>query len=94
VLNARDAMPEGGRLTVKAANLYLDPQYSQTNPGMAPGQYVMISVSDTGTGMSTETLGRAFEPFFTTKAVGQGTGLGLSQEYGFVTQSGGASQNL
>ena len=88
-LNARDAMPEGGKLTIEAANIYLDHQYGRFNPEIAPGQYVMIAASDTGAGMSPETIGHAFEPFFTTKSVGQGTGLGLSQVYGFVKQSGG-----
>ena len=88
-LNARDAMPQGGKLTVEAINTYLDHQYVRANPEVATGQYVMISVSDTGTGMSPEILAHAFEPFFTTKAAGQGTGLGLAQVYGFVKQSGG-----
>jgi len=88
-LNARDAMPEGGKLTIEAANIYLDQHYSRFNPEITPGQYVMIAVSDNGSGMSPETLARAFEPFFTTKSAGQGTGLGLSQVYGFVKQSGG-----
>ena len=88
-LNARDAMPNGGKLTIEAANIYLDQHYGRSNPEIAPGQYVMIALSDTGTGMSPETVARAFEPFFTTKGLGQGTGLGLSQVYGFVKQSGG-----
>ncbi|HLH98811.1 MAG TPA: PAS domain S-box protein [Xanthobacteraceae bacterium] len=88
-LNARDAMPSGGRLTVEAMNQVLDHEYSRINPEVPAGQYVMISVSDTGHGMTPEILSRAFEPFFTTKEIGQGTGLGLSQVYGFVKQSGG-----
>ena len=88
-LNSRDAMPDGGKLTIEANNIYLDQRYSRFNPEILPGQYVAISVSDTGAGMSPETLARAFEPFFTTKIAGQGTGLGLSQVYGFVKQSGG-----
>jgi len=88
-INGRDAMPQGGKLTIEASNSFVDHEYNRINPEINPGQYVQIAVTDTGSGMSPETLAHAFEPFYTTKEVGRGTGLGLSQVYGFVKQSGG-----
>src|SRR5207302_703506 len=88
-INARDAMPDGGKLTLETGNTFLNQNYCRANPEVLPGQYVMISVTDNGTGMTKEVMDRAFEPFFSTKSVDAGTGLGLSQVYGFIKQSGG-----
>jgi PAS domain S-box-containing protein len=88
-INARDAMPDGGRVTIETLNCHLDADYVGNYPDLVAGQYVMIAVSDEGAGMSPETMERAIDPFFTTKEVGKGTGLGLSQVYGFVKQSKG-----
>jgi signal transduction histidine kinase len=88
-LNARDAMPQGGKLTIETSNAYLDDEYCRQHDGLIPGQYILIAVTDNGAGMSAETIDHAFEPFFTTKEAGKGTGLGLSQVYGFIKQSGG-----
>ena len=88
-VNARDAMPDGGRMTIETANAHLDDEYARHRPEVVPGQYVMVSVTDTGAGMSADVIARAFDPFFTTKPIGQGTGLGLSQIFGYMKQTGG-----
>ena len=89
VVNARDAMPNGGRLTIETGNAYVDDDYARSAGDLNPGQYIVIAVTDNGVGMDRETADRAFEPFFSTKETGHGTGLGLSQVYGFAKQSRG-----
>jgi signal transduction histidine kinase len=88
-INARDAMPGGGKLTLETANAYLDETYARTDSSVTPGRYVLVALTDTGEGMSPEIMAKAFDPFFSTKPVGKGTGLGLSQVHGFIKQSGG-----
>jgi len=88
-INARDSMPDGGKLTIETCNTRLDGPYAKRASDILPGQYVCVAVTDTGTGMDADVVERAFDPFFTTKAIGQGTGLGLSMIYGFARQSGG-----
>jgi PAS domain S-box-containing protein len=91
-VNARDAMPGGGKLTIDTASLAVDAAYATDRPGLSPGRYVRIRVSDTGTGMDPQTVAHAFEPFYTTKPAGQGTGLGLATVHGIITRAGGYAQ--
>ena len=86
-VNARDAMPSGGRLTLETGNVYFDEKYAETQAEVVPGQYVMLGITDNGCGITAEVKAKAFDPFFTTKDIGHGTGLGLSQVYGFAKQS-------
>jgi CheY-like chemotaxis protein len=91
-VNARDAMPGGGKLTIETANTDVDQVYAADGPGLASGRYVAVKVSDTGTGMSPEVVDRAFEPFYSTKPKGEGSGLGLATVYGIITQAGGSTR--
>src|SRR5205823_299100 len=89
VVNARDALPDGGRIIIETTNVDLDESYTELNPDVVPGAYATVAVSDNGIGIDASVLPHVFEPFFTTKEVGKGSGLGLSQVYGFASESGG-----